>query len=106
MTFSATLRHQITIQQRQVGSDTEGAPLTIWSDVAKPYADVRVLAGLESIKAGAVTSTARASIRIRYREGLDPSMRVIFGGAIYQIVAVLPDHVHRRHLDLACELTQ
>jgi SPP1 family predicted phage head-tail adaptor len=48
------------------------------------------------------TSVARASIRIRYREDIDHSMRVSYKGKTYNIIAVLPGSPE--HVDLVCEV--
>jgi len=61
--------------------------------------------GLEAIKAGATTSTVQASIRLRHRTGIHSGMRVVSGGATYNILAVLPDEAQRQHTDLVCEVT-
>lgn len=103
MTFSATLRHRVRIEQHTTARDAAGQPTNAWVTVATLWADIRLLGGLESIKAGAVTEKVRASIRIRTRAGIDSGMRVVHGAKVYQIEAVLPDLEDRRHIDLVCE---
>lgn len=97
------LRHRITIQSLQTGSDDWGQPAQTWIVVlAAEPADVRHLSGLETISAEAEISVTRTSIRIRHRDGIVPAMRVLHDGAIYDIKAVLPD-CKRQFIDLACE---
>lgn len=102
------LNRRIIIQQRVTTQDTLGQPVETWNDVATVWADIRNPNGLsfanESIKAGAEASVARVSMRIRYREDIDTSMRVELNGETHDIVAVIPDHARRRHVDLLCQI--
>lgn len=84
--------------------DSAGQPLTTWVKVADVWADIRHKSGLETIKADAETSIVKASIRIRYRTGIDAGMRVLHGSRVYDIKAVLPDVATRQHVDLVCEV--
>jgi SPP1 family predicted phage head-tail adaptor len=93
-----------TLQKASTGQDAIGQPLTTWEDVEGFWGDIRHTGGLEAIKAGASTSTVRASIRRRYRTGIHSGMRVTSGGTTYNIVAVLPDAAGREYLDLVCEV--
>lgn len=104
--FAQTLRHLVTIQQRVAGQDESGQPLpAAWADwPPKVWADIRFTGGLETIKAGAVTATAQASIRMRQRAGLSTSMRVLYEGVTYEVRAVLPDMKNRAFVDLVAEV--
>lgn len=106
MSFATTLRYKVAIQSRADGSDDEANPITAWTTVAEPWADIRTTGGLEAIKAGAVTSTVKASIRIRFRSGINAGMRVVHGETIYNILAVLPELQQRVYMDLVCEVIQ
>ena len=93
-----------TLQQPATGQDGTGQPLTGWVDVAQFWADIRATGGLEAIKAGAVTSKVQTSIRLPYRTGITSGMRVVCGGVVYNILAVLPDLACKVHVDLVCEV--
>lgn len=98
--------HQIHIQRKTDGKDAWGTPLPdAWESLtAKPiWANVRYLSGSESIKAGADVSIVRASVRIRWRTGVDAGMRVLHGGQVFDVEAVLPS-ADRKHIDLVCRL--
>lgn len=99
------LRSVVTIERLTQIKDGIGQIIgTDWTDVATVWANIRHLSGTEAIKADAPTSTVRASIRIRYRAGIDAGMRVLHGSTAYDIQAVLPDEIGRRHIDLVCEV--
>ncbi|KQQ31993.1 hypothetical protein ASF61_16800 [Duganella sp. Leaf126] len=97
-------RYLITVQAAPAGSDENGDLIREWREVCKEYADIRLPSGLEAIRADAVVSSVRASIRIPYRSDLTADMRVVHGTAFYNVKAVLPDMAHRKHTDLICEL--
>lgn len=100
------LNHMITIRQRQPGVDGLGQPLEVWTDVCSVWSDVRHLAGLQHLAAGADVSIVRSSIRIRARTDITAAMRVHYGAAVYDIRAVLADPASRGHQFLVCELIQ
>lgn len=97
------LSRKVIIEQHVAGQDALGQPTATWETVATVWADIRHQGGLESIKAGADTSIVKASIRIRYRNGINAGMRVKHGSDIYDIKAVLPDAAKREHVDLVGE---
>lgn len=97
------LNTRCTLQQPGTTADELGQPIPGWTDVATVWADIRMKSGLEAIKAGAIVSTVQASIRIRYRAGVNAGMRVVHNLVAYEIKAVMPDVSGRVFLDLACE---
>ena len=97
------LKHRITLQRPTGAQDAWGTPEAAgWEDVALVWADFRYQSGSESIRAGADVSIVRASVRIRWRAGIDAGMRVLYQGQAYDIEAVLPGG-DRQHLDLVCK---
>lgn len=104
MNLSSKLRSRVDIQSRSATQDAIGQPVEAWATIATVWAHIRVMSGLEAIKAGAVTSTLKASIRIRYRTGIDAGMRVVHSGVVYQVLAVLPDVAGREFIDLVAEV--
>ena len=100
------LNSQITVQQRQAGSDAAGQPLTTWTNVATLWAEIRHPTGLEQIRAEGQVSTVQASIKVRQRDGITAAMRVLHGTTVYEIRAVLPDQVERQFMHLVCEVNQ
>lgn len=99
-----SLNRQVVLQRRTPGTGPIGQPITTWEDVATVWANVRHASGLETIKADALTSVVKVSIRIRFREDVSAGMRVALAGVFYDIRAVLPDLVGRQYVDLVCEV--
>ena len=100
---AGSLNSRVTIRKR-VGTGSLGQPSNTWGDVATVWGDILHLSGSESIKAGAITSTVQASVRIRPRAGIDSSMRLVSGGVTYEIKAVLPN-ARSGYMDLLCSST-
>lgn len=98
------LNRRCTLQAPGTTQDELGQPIPGWTDVATLWADIRMKSGLESIKAGAPVSVVAASVRIRYRAGVNAGMRVVHNLQSYNIVAVLPDVGAREYVDLVCEI--
>src|SRR5690606_26586921 len=105
--FLSALEYELqSLTETVIQRDPIGQPYSHWATVHEAWADIRHLSGLETVKAGAVTSIVRASVRIRYKAGLAADMRVIHGGQHYSIVAVLQDANNREFTDLICEVIE
>lgn len=105
MLRAGALNRRVTIQKPGPGVNEWNEPTPDqWVDVCKPWANIKHLSGSETIRADAVISAVKASIRIRYRTGLDAGMRVLHGAKVYAVKAVMPDEVRREFMDLACEV--
>ena len=104
MMQAGRLSTRCTLQQPGTATDELGQPIPGWTDVATVWADIRMKSGLEAIKAGAPVSTVQASIRIRYRAGVNAGMRVVHNLTAYEILAVQPDVGGREYVDLVCQV--
>jgi len=101
------LNRKIVIQSQTATQDAIGQPLPdTWTTFASPWAHIRFMNGVETMKGDSPTSVAKASIRIRYREDITNAMQVVYNGITYRILAVLPDEAKREHVDLACEVVR
>lgn len=100
------LNRKIVIQSQSTTQDELGQPLNTWATFASPWAHIRFMNGVETMKGDSPTSVAKASIRIRYREDITNAMQVVYNGITYRILAVLPDEAKREHVDLACEVVR
>lgn len=97
------LRHRVTIQDSSdPARDTYGAEIDVWADVATVWAVVEPLQGREFFDAQATNAETTTRIRLRYREGIVPEMRVTWGNHIYDILSVIEVGSERRELHLMC----
>lgn len=80
------LRHRIMVQHFASGRDEDGYPLPEqWVDYMPLWAKVTHLSGKDLIAAQASNSKVVARVKIRYREDIDTTMRVIYKGKTYAI---------------------
>lgn len=98
------LRHRIRIRhQVQTQDPTTLETITAWQTFADNVpAGIYPLSGREFIAAGGKQSETTVRIEIRMLPGLLDTMRVedTVSGAIYTIVAILPDPTNARHQNL------
>lgn len=99
---AASLNQRIRLQKFISTQDSFGESRGTWSDIASVWADIRYLNGKEYLAAQMEVNKAAISIRIRWRNDIEPTMRALYGNVIYNIEAVLPDMQRRMHLDLVC----
>ena len=86
------LRHRVIIERQSHSQDaTTGEVTTSWVEVASVWAAIEPLSAREFIQSQAVQSKVTARIVIRYRSGIDSSMRINHNGRYYNIHGVLPD---------------
>lgn len=99
--LSSDLRHRVTLQARTEVRGDQGSLSYTWADwLADEPAQVTFLSGREFIAAQSNQSQIMARVAIRWREGVDGSMRLIHEGVTYNVTAVLPDPSTRRWLTL------
>ncbi|MEI5998238.1 phage head closure protein [Paraburkholderia bengalensis] len=96
-----------TVQVQQATVDEVGQPSVAWVDLATSVpCNVLVKSGSAQIAAGADVSRIQGSIRLRWRTDLAPGMRVVMGGTVFSVKAVLPDYDKRTFVDLVCEVVE
>ena len=92
---STILKNKITLQQRAMIENDFAERVESWQDVTALRCSVEPLKGQEFFRAGDLpqkVAQVDTRIRIRYRKGLNPAEhRIIFGGVVYDLVAVIPD---------------
>lgn len=96
------LHHRVTIQQPVESQNSYGEPIATWQDVATVWAAIEPLQGRERFDAQQVVAQVDTRIRIRYRPGITPKMRVLFGTRVFDIQAVVEPETRRRELQLLC----
>lgn len=85
------LRHRVTLQALETTVDDYGMESSGWVDHATVWADVHPVSAREFIAGGQVNSKVTTRITIRYRDDVEPTMRAVSRGKVYQIEGVLPD---------------
>ncbi len=106
---AGALNRRITLQSRDTGYDEAGQPVDTWTDVAEVWANVRGQTGMGSIRQsvpqdGVAVEMNSYSFRVRFREGLNAGMRVVYSGQNFDVKQVRMDFDKRKWTDLVCEL--
>ena len=83
------LKHRIVIQQVSEGENDLGDIIQTWTNFATVWASVEPLAGREYFSAQQVSAETTGRIRMRYKAGVSPTMRVLFNSLTYQILSVI-----------------
>lgn len=87
------LRHRVEFQRPQLDQDPVTGEMVkswvvVWPNVA---AGIEPLSAREFVAAASECSQVSARIVIRYRPGVDSTMRILHRGKIYSIQGVLAD---------------
>ena len=96
------LRHRVTIQNLTTTQDSFGDVVEDWSNFATVWAQVEDLSGREFFAAVQVNSEIKTRARIRYMEGIKPTMRILHGTRTLEIIAPIDPDGKRRMLELLC----
>ncbi|MCG3168188.1 MAG: hypothetical protein POELPBGB_03988 [Bacteroidia bacterium] len=102
MTAAGALRHRVILQTVTETRDAVGGVVESWATTATVWAAVEPLRGREFFQARAEQAGVDTRIRVRYRTGLTPKMRVSWGTHTYDIEAVIEPDSRRRELHLMC----
>ena len=104
MIFAGKLRERITIQEKSVGRAANGEEVITWTNViANEPAEVKVLRGRELVALRAALSELALEVRIRYRSGLNTTMRITWQGNPYYITEMLPGgKANKSEITLMC----
>ena len=87
-------RHRIVIQAATIIRDPMGGEVLTWEDRGTVWAEVAGASGLETLQAQQGQATVDHVITMRYRPGVVPTMRILHGGRIFDVLAVLEDPRH------------
>lgn len=102
------LRHRVTIQQPPgpTNVDSKGQPLDTWTDVTTVWAAIEPLQGNEYFAAGRDNAEVKTRIRIRYRTGIDRTMRVVYKNTTFEVLDVINPKFANVELQLMCKERQ
>ena len=90
MPAAGEMTQRIRIERRFQGQDNTGQPIDEWRTVATVWAAVEPLQGNAYFLARQIpTHVCEARVRMRYREGIEPGMRVVHRSKLYDIESVI-----------------
>ena len=97
-TFVSALRHKVILERKALVSDTGGGYETAWVLVANLWASISRVRGGETFSGGQLVSNSTHIFRLRYNPDIQPDMRFIYDGRIFNIRSL--DNVDERGLTL------
>ena len=97
------LNQRVTLEQLVEGEDAAGQPFEDWMPVFDAWAAVMPLRGREVIRADAVAAISDVLVKLRYRPGITPAMRVRHGAETYSIASVANIASANRESELMCK---
>ncbi|WP_153135171.1 phage head closure protein [Paraburkholderia agricolaris] len=105
------LNRRVRIERNGGAEDELGQPIPGWVEVTTVWCNVKMLTGKETLTSEAEVANATASLRIRYRTGIDNGMRAVLlkfvdgqsvEDVVFNILVPLPNVASREYTDLAC----
>ena len=91
------LNKRITFQLQDLDLEDED-----WKDIATTWANINPISGKEYYSAETINSDLTHKIRLRYRRGITPDMRVLYNGRIFYIISVINEYEKNTMLQLMC----
>jgi SPP1 family predicted phage head-tail adaptor len=84
-------------------ADASGGQTQEWLDVSMCFAQISPISGREQLKGDQIESPLTHRVTIRYRAGLLPKMRVVYGARLFNIRAIKNLEERNVWLELMCE---
>ena len=81
------LCHRVTVQHKTTTYDEYNYETEAWTVLKKLWGKLEFLSVKDSINAKAAGSETTARLKLRKRDDIDSSMRVLFDGQTFQIVS-------------------
>ena len=99
---SRSLDKRVMVMRQSSTRDAAGQPVLPWVEVGYEWANIRHVSGVAAIKAGAESTSVRASVRVRTNTQATPGRRLNHRGVIYEVDATRPDNDTKDFVFLDC----
>ena len=96
------LDKRVTLQSATSARDGHGQAVETWSDVATVWAAVEPIRGREFFAAQQVSAETTHRVTMRWRSGVSPKWRVVFGGRTFRIESVINVREKNERIELMC----
>ena len=103
------LKHRISIYRPpdpEIDVDEAGQPLDEWIPVAETWAAIIPLSGRELATAQQVDAEVTTRIEIRYRTGIDRTMKAVYGSQEFEFLYVIHKDYAKKELHVTCKERQ
>ena len=79
---------RVLLQRQSDAQDSSGQVVGAWLDVCSAWAEFKPISATEEEKVDRRSSVQRATFVIRFRSGIEPTMRVVHDGVPWEILGV------------------
>jgi SPP1 family predicted phage head-tail adaptor len=86
--FTSSLRHKVTLEQKVQTADGAGGFTTAWEQVAILWASIDRMRASESYNSGQLRTASSHVFRARYTSSITTDMRLVFGERIFNIRSI------------------
>lgn len=100
--MAGDLRHRLTIQAPLPTANADAGLSDNWTTVATVWAAVEPLSGRSYFTAQQAASEVTHRVRMRYRTGLRPEMRLLYGTRHLYIEAIIDPGERHAELEVMC----
>ena len=83
-----SFRHRVKLMRRVTGRTAGGDAVDDWGVAGEAYAQVSDVSGREFYEAAAHQMENTVTFTLRWRGGLTGDMRLVFRGAVYEIIQI------------------
>ena len=94
------LRHRLTIQTLSRTQNAFDEWVESWTDWATVWGSIEANSGKRYFEAKQANSEVEGLIRIRYRDGVLPTMRMAWGDRIFKIISIVHPFERKRELHI------
>lgn len=106
MNLTARLNKRVTIKQLTTTTDEYGQPQDTWTDFCTVWAGIEPLQGREYFAADQENAEVKVRIRLRHRNGIDRTMKVVYKTTEYEIIDIINPKMENWELQLMCKERQ
>ncbi len=86
---TGSLRHLGSIEKYTESKDSFGATTKAWTEFFPVWCNIQPLRGNETYVSAEKHATATHQVTLRYKNGINPKMRLIVRGRTFEILSVI-----------------
>lgn len=96
------LAHRLTIERRVVTKSPQGEDVITWASIGQCWAEIKPVSGRQFFSAQGQHADVTHTIRTRYRDDIDRTMRLTSASAVYDLEAVIDVDLRHQWLEIQC----
>lgn len=97
------LKHRITFQELSRRKNEYGELVDEWLDIKTVWAEIKPVSGNQFFAAKQISSEISHNVYIRYRDELNPSMRIKFKERVFEILYLMNVNEDNRLMQIYCK---